>query len=331
METPKFSTLTQQFYNLKNTSENEHIQAIIAEILNMDDATTETGLADFQNMVAAHQSDIDALNAEDKAVLEHFINQTAYETKKALHKELTQWDYFKSVAKEKGWDIVKRAIDIIDGNEARKEKINSTPYEITEAEQEILNEQDAADIEEVERLLNEDISDWAKENVSNYYENWIKRSIKKKNKSISNRLERNSSVRFAGWLKEKRKEKKMTLKELADLSGTSASYIQRLENGKRKVPSLAIVQSISEGLGVPYSEILGILNQGKEPIQDIKDVLNMKEFKVKDVEVGEAYKKLLIELIELVGSPNLTMKGMTRITELASEIQEIVSNAESTT
>lgn len=330
METPKFSTLTQQFYNLKNTSENEHIQAIIADILNMDDATTEADLTNFQNNVAAHQSDINALNAEDKAVLEHFINQTAYETKKTLHKELTQWDYFKSVVSEKGWDIVKRAIDIIDGNEARKEKINSTPYEITEAEQESLNEKDAADIEEVERLLNEDISDWAKENVSDYYENWIKRSITAKNKSISNRLERNSSVRFAGWLKEKRKEKKMTLKELADLSGTSASYIQRLENGKRKVPSLAIVQSISEGLGVPYSEILGILNQGKEPIQDIKDVLNMKEFKVKDVEVGESYKKLLIELIELIGSPNLTMKGMTRITELASEIQEIVSKAEST-
>lgn len=57
-----------------------------------------------------------------------------------------------------------------------------------------------------------------------------------------------SENNFSEKLKSLRKEKKLTLKELASLSGTSDSYLSQLENGKRNPPKPELLKKISKGL-----------------------------------------------------------------------------------
>jgi len=57
-------------------------------------------------------------------------------------------------------------------------------------------------------------------------------------------------------LKDIRKQKGFTIREVAHRSGVSAAYISQLENGNRGIPSPDIIQKLSDGLNVSYTELM---------------------------------------------------------------------------
>ena len=59
-------------------------------------------------------------------------------------------------------------------------------------------------------------------------------------------------------LKGLRKERNLSLQDVADEIGCSASYLHRLENSTRKNPSMKMVQNLAEFYQVNLSEILAI-------------------------------------------------------------------------
>lgn len=61
---------------------------------------------------------------------------------------------------------------------------------------------------------------------------------------------------FYDQLKGMRKLKGFTIRELADRSGVSSAYISQLENGNRGVPSPDVLMKLSEGLNMPYTELM---------------------------------------------------------------------------
>lgn len=54
-------------------------------------------------------------------------------------------------------------------------------------------------------------------------------------------------------IRERRKKISMSMQSLADICGTSSSYISDLENGKIKKPSFDIMNKIADALNVPIS------------------------------------------------------------------------------
>ncbi|MVO98551.1 helix-turn-helix domain-containing protein [Paenibacillus lutrae] len=63
---------------------------------------------------------------------------------------------------------------------------------------------------------------------------------------------------FYDKLRDLRKLKGYTIRELADRSGVSAGYISQLENGNRNVPSPEVLMKLSEGLNIPYADLMKI-------------------------------------------------------------------------
>lgn len=61
---------------------------------------------------------------------------------------------------------------------------------------------------------------------------------------------------FYNQLKDIRKQKGFTIREVAHRSGVSAAYISQLENGNRGIPSPDIIQKLSDGLNVSYTELM---------------------------------------------------------------------------
>lgn len=53
-----------------------------------------------------------------------------------------------------------------------------------------------------------------------------------------------------------RKEKKMTLVQIAEITGLSHPYLSQLENGKKKNPSFETLDKIAQSLGMDYFELM---------------------------------------------------------------------------
>nr|WP_019534966.1 helix-turn-helix transcriptional regulator [Paenibacillus ginsengihumi] len=70
---------------------------------------------------------------------------------------------------------------------------------------------------------------------------------------------------FYEQLRDMRKMKGFTIRELADRSGVSAAYISQLENGNRGVPSPDVLMKLSEGLNIPYTELMQIAGYLEKP------------------------------------------------------------------
>jgi len=72
------------------------------------------------------------------------------------------------------------------------------------------------------------------------------------------------SDNFGIMLKHYRKLKNLSLKELENLCGVSASYINRLERGERRSPSISVILRLAGVLDIPSSVLLAAINI-KEP------------------------------------------------------------------
>jgi len=66
-----------------------------------------------------------------------------------------------------------------------------------------------------------------------------------------------SSGRLGGRIKELRRRRRLTLEELAGLSGVSRAMISKLERGEKN-PTLVVAAKLAEGLGVTLSQLAGM-------------------------------------------------------------------------
>jgi transcriptional regulator with XRE-family HTH domain len=58
-------------------------------------------------------------------------------------------------------------------------------------------------------------------------------------------------------LKERREQVGLTREQLARKARVTTAYVSMMEAGKRKNPSLAVLDRLAKALGVPVTELLG--------------------------------------------------------------------------
>jgi|SRR5699024_1080182 len=87
---------------------------------------------------------------------------------------------------------------------------------------------------------------------------------------------------FGEYIKEQRLSKNLTIRQLELYSGVSNSYLSQLENGKRGIPSPAIIKKLAAGLKIPnqkllkqagYVELLNIEEDKYNPLEEINELL----------------------------------------------------------
>lgn len=100
---------------------------------------------------------------------------------------------------------------------------------------------------------------------------------------------------FYEQLKDMRKMKGFTIRELADRSGVSAAYISQLENGNRGIPSPDVLMKLSEGLNMPYTELMQIAGYLEKSTQSREE---------------GAYRKPRINLRRFLRDNDLTFDGI---------------------
>ncbi|MFJ7371613.1 helix-turn-helix domain-containing protein [Lysinibacillus sp. NPDC098008] len=61
---------------------------------------------------------------------------------------------------------------------------------------------------------------------------------------------------FANELRRKREEQSLSFNQLAEKSSVSASFIMRLEKGKRKNASIEVIFKLSNALGIEIGKLV---------------------------------------------------------------------------
>ena len=110
------------------------------------------------------------------------------------------------------------------------------------------------------------------------------------------------SDNFGIMLKHYRKIKNLSLKELENLCGVSASYINRLERGERRSPSISVILRLAGVLDIPSSVLLAAINikepQASEKIT-LSELLIKHEFLLNNgEELTREAKENLLKIVE---------------------------------
>jgi transcriptional regulator with XRE-family HTH domain len=132
---------------------------------------------------------------------------------------------------------------------------------------------------------------------------------------------------FGLLLKHHRTLLNLTLKELEDLSGVSASYLNRLEKGDRKSPSISKCFQICDSLDIPYHSLLttafceAAKAQG-DASMTLPELLIANDFCVNQKPISKEAKWFLIQTIEFLLSCSWGKQKVEELFELSKLIDE---------
>jgi len=109
------------------------------------------------------------------------------------------------------------------------------------------------------------------------------------------------SENFGIMLKHYRKLKNLSLKELENLCGVSASYINRLERGERRSPTISVILRLAGVLDINSSVLLAAINikepQASEKI-NLSELLIKHEYLLNGKELSREAKENLLKIVE---------------------------------
>lgn len=113
------------------------------------------------------------------------------------------------------------------------------------------------------------------------------------NREVSKKLGR--AIRYY------REAQGVSLAELGDRAGISASYLNRIELGERLAPSLPIIKNIADALNVPLEHLieLSIESTGESQLL-LSELILGNDFIIRGKTVNQEIKECLLTLIETI-------------------------------
>ena len=93
----------------------------------------------------------------------------------------------------------------------------------------------------------------------------------------------------------------VSLAELGDRAGISASYLNRIELGERLAPSLPIIKNIADALNVPLEHLIELsIESTREPQLLLSELILENDFIIRGKAVNQEVKECLLTLIETI-------------------------------
>jgi transcriptional regulator with XRE-family HTH domain len=116
---------------------------------------------------------------------------------------------------------------------------------------------------------------------------------------VESAINRSVSWEFAYLLRYYRRERGISLKELGEETGITPSYINRLERGYKKAPSLGIVGKLADALDVPVYVLLGG-NEEKVENKDIPEVFFDRNITFSGKDLSMEQRASLLDILNFV-------------------------------
>lgn len=235
---------------------------------------------------------------------------------KSLDESYTKWTVFRRIVEENGWDVILDFIDKVDQyitSPTTTEKVKSL-----------------ATKEEFERIrneYNEKVYPFIVENLDPVESFQARHRLEQRLNLLKKKIPREQTITFGEWMRQKREEQGMPLSKLGELTGYSASYIYRIETGKRKNPTQKVITRIIEALGYDPETILPMFvsedyqgtGDDKKPI-DVVEWLKFANYSLDGDPLPSEKKAILAEIVESLSDKEI-LRGQ-KMTELKKKIRE---------
>lgn len=177
-----------------------------------------------------------------------------------------------------------------------------------------------------EKSADMDLLDDAKEFTENCeFSEEINKELKKDFIRIGRAIDRSVSWEFAYFLRYYRRLRGLSLKELEEKTGITASYINRLERGYKKSPSLGLVEKLAEALNVPVYVLLGGTEEDME-IKDISEIVYNERVTFLGEKLNTEQKVLLVEIIKFILDEENWRNSYTAGIELMDLVDKLHKN-----
>jgi transcriptional regulator with XRE-family HTH domain len=138
------------------------------------------------------------------------------------------------------------------------------------------------------------------------------------------------SENFGLMIKHYRKIKNYSLKQLEELSGVSASYVNRLERGERKSPSITKILQLAEALGIPNSMLVATIIKEPQASENVtlSDLFIKHEYLLNGEELNRKARECLLRITEYIArcdwSPNSKVRELYVLSELIDEFKQAI-------
>lgn len=117
------------------------------------------------------------------------------------------------------------------------------------------------------------------------------------------KLENGHTKSLGEYIKFRREKKGLRLTDLAEKSEISIAYLSKLENCRRKKPSIPMLKKLADVLEVSVMDLLQIyLKIYDSETKDIRDVLLDGDYTIEGRKVPEEVRRLLSEILERIFS-----------------------------
>lgn len=132
---------------------------------------------------------------------------------------------------------------------------------------------------------------------------------------------------FAKLLKKLRLAKGYSLQQLSERSNVTPSYLNRLERGERKTPTLSVLQHIAEGLDVDVNVLLGLDGKDADGPLSLEKLFFTNEIEFEGELLSADQKEVLLDILQEVLEADATsveqlLDALKRIGELIVELKE---------
>lgn len=140
--------------------------------------------------------------------------------------------------------------------------------------------------------------------------------------------EQRMSDDFGKMLKKLREERGLSLGRLAELTGISASYLNRLERSKRKSPGFPKLMALAQALKVePWTLVGSSLSWDKGETISVKELIFNHQIQHHGKLLTAEEKELLLEIVEFIlnaeWSKESILSELQEIGEIVSELKDL--------
>jgi len=131
---------------------------------------------------------------------------------------------------------------------------------------------------------------------------------------------------FAKLLRKLRLAKGYSLQQLSERSNVTPSYLNRLERGERKTPTLSVLQHIAEGLDVDVNVLLGLDVKDADGPLSLEKLFFTNEIEFEGELLSADQKEVLLDILQEVleaevTSVELLMDSLKKIGMLICELK----------
>lgn len=135
---------------------------------------------------------------------------------------------------------------------------------------------------------------------------------------------------IGGFIKQEREKKGMTVGDLAEKAGVSASYINRIEKGARNTPSAKIVERIARALEIPLEVFFTAIAAQETPqsinkAKSINEILFFNDFTIREdrKSASALERKEFMDLIQFILDMNWEENRYEETLKLIDHIDKI--------